>query len=340
MKNVLRLLFLALGLGLFAWFVREAGPAEIVRALKGIGWEKGALAMLPYLLVYGFDTLGWRFAFSSASAHLLPYFTQVRLRMAGEAVNNLIPSAYVGGEPVKIYLAKKRGVPTIAAAQSVVVAKTTMTIAQVFAIAIGALAATYSLDPGSWAHKGMLATTAIAACVAAALFWLQSRGMFTTVLRIVRALKIRIEKLEEAEPHLAELDEEIVSFYRNDKRRFFLSTLFHLCGWLSGMAEVMAISYLIGMPVHWTQAIAIEAFTGVAKGVGIFAPGSLGVQESGIALLFRVMGLPDALGISYAIIRRARELLFVAIGGAFLFSEEAGIRALADKARAETAEEG
>lgn len=339
MKNVLRILFLALGLGLFAWFVHEAGPAEIMRALRGIGWGKGALAMLPYLLVYGFDTLGWRFAFSSASAHLLGYLTQMRLRMAGEAVNNLIPSAYVGGEPVKIYLARKRGVPTIAAAQSVVVAKTTMTIAQVFAIALGALAATYTLQPGSWAHKGMLVTTCIAAAIAGLLFWLQSHGMFTTILKAVRALHLKIAALESAEPHLAELDDEIVSFYRNDRLRFFWSTLFHLCGWLAGMVEVLVISHLIGMPLHWTQALAIEAFTGVAKGVGIFAPGSLGVQESGIALLFRVMGLPDALGISYAIVRRARELLFIVIGGAFLFSEEASIRSLAAKARAEAMEE-
>lgn len=339
MKNLLRFVFLALGVGLFAFFIKEAGTDEILHTLRDLGWGKGLLAMTPYLLVYGADTVGWRFAFSSASAHLLSYLTQVRLRMAGEAVNNLIPSAYVGGEPVKIYLAKKRGVSTIAAAQSVVVAKTTMTIAQVFAIALGALAATRSLEPGSWAHKGMLATTAIAAGVAGMLLWLQSRGMFTTILKIIRALHLKIAALENAEPHLKELDDEIVSFYRNDKLRFFLSTLFHLGGWILGTVEVLVISHLLGMPLHWTQALAIEAFTGVAKGVGLFAPGSLGVQESGIALLFRVMGLPDALGISYAILRRAREVLFVLIGGAFLFGEEASIRALAEKARAETAEE-
>ena len=339
MKNILRFLFLALGVGLFAFFIKEAGTDEILHTLGELGWAKGALAMLPYLLVYACDTMGWRFAFSSASAHHLGYLAQVRLRMAGEAVNNLIPSAYVGGEPVKIYLAKKRGVPTINAAQSVVVAKTTMTIAQVFAIALGALAATRSLDPGSWAHKGMLVTTGIAAGVAAMLFWLQSRGMFTTLLKVARTLRLKIAALDKAEPHLAELDDEIVSFYRNDKMRFFWSTIFHLCGWIVGMVEVFVISHLLGMPLDWSQALAVEAFTGVAKGVGIFAPGSLGVQESGIALLFRVMGLPDALGISYAIVRRAREVLFVLIGGAFLLSEEASIRALAEKARRETAEE-
>src|SRR5262249_16007607 len=80
--------------------------------------------------------------------------------------------------------------------------------------------------------------------------------------------------------------------------------------------------YLVGMPLDWSQALAFEAFIGVAKGLGIFAPAALGVQESGIIFLFFLFGLPLSLAAPYAIIRRARDLTFPLIRGALLYIGE------------------
>ena len=93
------------------------------------------------------------------------------------------------------------------------------------------------------------------------------------------------------------------------------------------------------MPLTWVEALAIESFTSVAKVVGIFAPGSIGVQESGIVLLFRIFGLPQALGIPYAIIRRGREVIYAIIGIIFLHLEHTSVRALERRVRAEAAVE-
>jgi hypothetical protein len=76
------------------------------------------------------------------------------------------------------------------------------------------------------------------------------------------------------------------------------------------------------MPLGWSQALAFEAFISVAKALGVFAPAALGVQESGVIFLFYLFGLPSALAVPYAIIRRARELTFALIGGALLYAEE------------------
>lgn len=334
MKAALRLLVLALAAALFAWFVDEAGPGEILATFSKLG-ARSVLVILPYALVYACDTLGWHFAFAGTTRPRLRYWLEFKLRMAGEAVNNIVPSAMIGGEPVKVYLAGKHGVSTLAAAQSVVVAKTTMTLAQVVFIALGALAATHTLAAGSPAHRAMLITTALAAAVVVALFWLQRRGMFTGLLDLARACHVRVQALESRESHLRELDETIRTFYRDDRARFALSTGFHLVGWIVGFVEILLVSHLVGVPLHWTQAFAIEAFAAVAKGLGAFMPGSIGVQESGILLLFRLFGLPDALGVSYAILRRGRELVWVGLGGAFLFSEETSVRSLAEHVRAQ-----
>jgi uncharacterized membrane protein YbhN (UPF0104 family) len=85
--------------------------------------------------------------------------------------------------------------------------------------------------------------------------------------------------------------------------------------------EILLVSHLLGMPIDLSQAIAAEAFIGVAKGLGIFVPGALGVQESGIVFLCLLFGMPPALGVAYAIIRRGRDVVYAAIGGIFLYAE-------------------
>ena len=89
---------------------------------------------------------------------------------------------------------------------------------------------------------------------------------------------------------------------------------------------------MLGLPLTWTEAIAIESFITVAKAVGIFVPAALGVQESGVVLLFQIFGLPVPIAVAYAILRRGRDLFYVLVGGALLYSEEASFKRVLDHA--------
>ncbi len=100
-----------------------------------------------------------------------------------------------------------------------------------------------------------------------------------------------------------------------------LSTAAYFGGWMADTLEILLVSHLLGMPIDFSQALAVEAFISVAKALGIFVPGALGVQESGIVFLCYLFGLPPALGVSYAIIRRGREVVYAAIGGMFLYAD-------------------
>jgi glycosyltransferase 2 family protein len=319
MKLAIRLLLALAGLALFAWFVHRAGPGEIAQSFARLGWL-APLALLPYALVYVLDTLGWRFAFGRDGVRL-GFGTLMRIRWAGEALNSVFASAYIGGEAVKVKLLQKRGVPTMNAASSVVAGKTAQVLAQVVFIALGALAGAVNLPRDSPARTGMLAVTAAAMLVVALLFWMQRVGMFSSLLALTTKLGINIAALKTRAESLRELDQRIFDFYRRDHRNFFLSTLSYLAGWMADSLEILLVSHLLGMPVEWSQALAVEAFISVAKALGIFVPGALGVQESGFVFLFYLFGLPTALGVSYAIIRRGRELVYALIGGALLYAE-------------------
>jgi len=315
MKLALKLLVAAVGLALFAWFVQRAGPGEIARAFANLGWL-APVVLLPFGLVYLLDTLGWRFAFGKEGVPAVGFATLVRIRWAGESINTVLPSAYIGGEAAKVQLLHKRGVPRMQSASSVVAGKTAQVVAQVAFIVAGSIAGAVNLPPESPARIGMLLITALATAIVLLLLWLQRRGMFRTLAAVlpVRALTTRGESLRQ-------LDERIFEFYRKDRRHFALSTAAYFSGWMADSLEILLVSHLLGMPIDFSQALAAEAFIGVAKGFGIFVPGALGVQESGIVFLCLLFGMPPALGIAYAIIRRGRDVVYAAIGGIFLYAE-------------------
>ena len=320
MKLALKIFVAVVGLALFAWFVQRAGVGEIASAFANLGWL-APVVLLPFGLVYLLDTLGWRFSFGEAGVPGVGFGTLARIRWAGESINTVLPSAYIGGEAVKVQLLRKRGVPRMHSASSVVAGKTAQVVAQVVFIAAGAVAGVAILPPESPARAGMLTISALAIAVVALLIWLQQRGMFSTLAAVlpVRALTRRAESLRQ-------LDNRIFEFYRKDRRHFALSTAAYFGGWMADTLEILLVSHLLGMPIDFAHALAVEAFISVAKALGIFVPGALGVQESGIVFLCYLFGLPPALGVSYAIIRRGREVVYVAIGGMFLYAEGISFR--------------
>jgi putative membrane protein len=329
MKRAFKLTLLLLGLALFAWFVRRAGVGAITDAFRQLGWF-APVALLPYALVYLADTLGWWFAFGWNA--LRPrFFTLLRVRWAGEAVNNVVPSGYVGGEAVKVYLLHRRGFPALAATTSVVVGKTVQVSAQVVFIALGAVLALGHLPAGSPARPGMAIVAALALVAVLALFWVQSHGLFGLVHGLVRRLPFRWPALERREAHLRELDARIFRFYHQDRRGFVASGVAYFAGWLCDALELLVVSHLLGFPLAFGECVAIESFISVAKALGIFVPAAVGVQESGVWLLFQLFGLTEQQAVAYAVLRRGRELVFVAIGTALFYAEGATLRGLAGK---------
>ena len=327
MKTAARLLLLAAGLALFGWFIQRAGVGEIWRTCVSLGWL-APLALLPYAVIYAADTLGWRFAFAGNASLPVSFWRLYRIRWCGESVNNVVPSAYIGGESVKIYLLHKHGVSAGQAAASVIVGRTLQTLTQILFIALGAAAFLSIADPESNLRLGIMFVLAGSVTVVGGLFWLQSRGMFSILFRLLSKLGIRSAALESKREKLEQIDHQVAGFYRNDRRRFALSAGGYFAGWLLDTLDIYLVSWLLGMPIGWTQALAVEAFISVAKMLGLFVPGALGVQESGIALVCRLAGLPDALGLAYAIIRRGRDVVYASLGWLLLYLEEASLKEL------------
>lgn len=314
--SVLRLLLLGLGLltlGLLIWHI---GPHNIYQAIAALGPVALLAILTPSVLMYVVEAYGWKVTLGPSARHI-PFWRLLVIRTAGEVVNMTTPTAYVGGEPLKAYLLKRYEVPMVEGLASVVIAKTTMTIAEVLFILVGIALGLMLL--GADGSSGRIVAAAffgvgLLLFGTAALVFVQRRGVFTWTLNLLRKVGCPIAFLEAREETLKALDATILNFYGHHRGAFYASTGLYFMGWMAEAGEVFVIVSYLGEPAHLLSAISIGALSVFIKGGTFFIPGSLGAQDGGNLLLLQAFGYGDVTGITFALLRRFRELVWIAVG--------------------------
>lgn len=314
---MLRYILLAVGLIVLSLLVWRIGPVNIYEAAARLGPTALLAILIPSVVMYSVDAYGWKVVLGR-TAQGIPFWRLLTIRTAGEVVNMTTPTAYLGGEPLKAYLLKKRyDVPMAEGAASVVIAKTTMTIAEVFYILTGIALAFWILGAGSSAGQTITAallSVGLLVCSISGFVFIQHRGLFASILSLVRKLGLRIRSLEAQDEHLRSIDRTILNFYSHHRRAFLASTGVYFFGWLAESLEVFGIIYLLGGSVSVLSALSIGALAVFIKGGSFFIPGSLGAQDAGNLLLLQAFGYSDVAGITFALLRRFRELVWIGIG--------------------------
>jgi putative membrane protein len=308
----IKIILLLIGLVGFATLLYKLDAREVYYDLCQLKWRL-FLVLLPYSLVFALDTLGWKYAFQGWTPKLT-FSSLFAARMAGEAINCLTPSGYMGGEPLKAYLLKRYNISMVEGMASVVISRTIMAIAQVVFILLGV-----TLALSRFQATGMLLTVAtgtilVGIPITALVFISQKKGLFTAFYNLLRRFKITVRYLEDRERELMELDENISQFYSTNRRGFFLCFFFYFLGWLAGVIEVYLILTFLGVPIDLFGLFIIESLFTVARSVTSFIPGSLGGQEGGVVLIFLALQLTIQTGLSFCIIRRIREAVWVLAG--------------------------
>jgi len=313
---VLRPLLLLVGLLTLSLIVWHIGPGNIYDAATRLGPVALCVILIPSLVMYAVEAYGWRITLGPAGQSV-SFLRVFAVRTAGEVVNMTTPTAYVGGEPLKAYLLQKSGVPMVEGLASVVIAKTTMTIAQVLFILLGIALGFWILggqgSSGQIVAAGLLSIGLLAFGTMAFVF-VQRRGLFVWILEMLRTCGVRIGFLEAREDQLRELDRTILNFYTRHQAAFYVSTGLYFLGWLAEALEVFVIIYYLGGPAEVWSAISIGALSVFIKGGTFFIPGSLGAQDGGNLLLLQAFGYSDVTGITFALLRRFRELVWIGIG--------------------------
>lgn len=88
--------------------------------------------------------------------------------------------------------------------------------------------------------------------------------------------------------------------------------------WLLESVDTAIVLRLVGGPLDWSLAFAAEVAISMVRSVGNIAPVGLGMQDAGYATLFRAMGLSPEGSAAFVLVKRGKELVWVATGYALL----------------------
>jgi uncharacterized protein (TIRG00374 family) len=287
--------------------IADNDPAAIAASIGRLGWRLAIVIFFPMILVVVFDALGWRYAFTHDRVGL---GTLVWTRLAGEAFNLTTPTAALGGEAVKTWLLRDR-VPVAEALSSVIVAKTTITIAQGLLLLLGVVLAWTSLAADSRILTAMEWLLALEIASLALFVLAQTRGLASFGGRVLARLGMRRFEGHEG---LGRVDRSLTEFYLQRPRRLALSILHHFVAWLLGAVETWMILWFLGTPVSLVTATVIEAFGTGIRFATFLIPGSLGALEGGYAATFAALGLGSTMGVTFSLVRRIREIVWIAVG--------------------------
>jgi uncharacterized membrane protein YbhN (UPF0104 family) len=310
------------GLVLLVWLVRELGADQVLANLRLVGWGI-VLIIGQELLAYGANTLGWWAAFPRPRPRIA-LRQLLAARIAGDGVNYLTPTATLGGEFVRTRFLHGRAGSTALVA-SVAVAKLSQTIGQIAFVVVG-LAVILDATPLPPAVRhGLLAGLAAFSTLALVLLFGQRRGMFAPMLRWAERLGVPA-RAPEFTRRVQHLDDEIARFHGTADGAFVLSIASFFVGWSLGIVEIYLILWFLGVGATVQRALTIEVLSVAIDGMLFFVPAKAGTQEGGKVLIFTILGLDPAKGLSLGILRRIRELTWALVGLLILSRQQLAAR--------------
>lgn len=312
--RALRIAYLVAGLGLLAAVLYGVDLAAAGGWLARMGVAGVAAVITVYALVFTCDSAAWWFILGAEKLEGAWLARLWLVRLVGEAFNAIIPAASLGGEPVKALLLKKRhGVGYGEAAASLVMAKTITLIALILFSAIGL---TLMLGSNSYADTyGAVAGAGLAALAAGVLgFFAVQRWGVTSRLAARYAARHPGGRIETALGHMRSIDERFAGFYHRRPGRFAAALALALASWMFGALELYVILDFLGRPITPAEAWITESVLQLVRAGSFFIPANLGASEVGFVVLVGALTGQPPLGLAAALMRRARELLWIVAG--------------------------
>jgi uncharacterized protein (TIRG00374 family) len=314
-RSVTWLLFV-IGLGSLVVLVWRMGPETIMTQLTAVGWLL-PLVVLPYVVVAIFDTLGWWFAFPG-KPYPFGYFDLFRLRLAAKAINDITPSFSMAGEVAKVHVLRLRGIDGATAVTSVVAAKTTITLSELWFLFLGLLLVPLKVPPAEVLFPQVWIGLLVAGLGIAGMILWQRNGFFRPFLRLYQRIGLPRRFLKRYREVMHSTDDMLAQYMRESSTNFWLSCFMHFIGWVAGGLEVWIILSSMGVHIDLGTAIVVEALLVLVQGITGFLPANLGALEGGAVGIFLWIGLSPQSALAFMLLRRLRQVMWIGTGFAIL----------------------
>lgn len=310
-QSVIKAFFLLAGFAIFIYLFQQLGVTNVLGRMYQMGWGFFIILFFPVLIQQVLFVYGWKFTFPGPSSRFQDLF---QVHLLGEAFNYITPGGQMGGEPLKaLSLKKEHG--GVQALGSVITAKTGKTMAMAFFILAGILLAIHNLTLAPRIQQALIASIGALILLSLLFLFLQHKGLFGPLMRFIEKKFFFIpESFKEKIAHFDDLDAKLKEFYSDQKGKFFISLLFFTVAWTVGFLEIYLILHLLGVKATLSTALIIEALSLIINATLFFVPAGIGTQEGGKVFIFKLLSIDPALGLALGLVRRMRELTWVALG--------------------------
>ncbi|MBE8723163.1 lysylphosphatidylglycerol synthase transmembrane domain-containing protein [Sphingobacterium pedocola] len=323
-KKHLKISLLFIVLSFIAIFIWKTDLSAVKKELHNIGFHAiyiFACTFLAYLL----GTWGWRICLG-ADKKKISVSQLFIVRQIGETVGLYNPTSVVGGDLYKVELLKRYCIDTQIALNSVLVSRITAVLSQVLLflsmmlwLLLSPLGTRISNLFGFWLYAlvGVLIIAKIGLFV-----WIGTSKRFETV-----HVEDNESKWKRIKRSIDTLLFDVKFFFQNDKKAFWCSYFLFFSHWIVGSLEFYLILHFLGYHVTVIHGLFLDMYSIVFKSFGAFIPGQLGIEELGNKFALSTIGIASiSLWITVSLLRRTRQLCWIAIGFLLYFLIKKDVR--------------
>src|SRR5436305_10730201 len=291
------------GAALFTILLIRQGAPQVGAAFASASWAIAAVVAYHFAVPVFLDALAWWVLFPKSDR--LPLRKLLWMRWIGESVSTLVPSAAVGGDVVRARLAAINGAPLSVAAGTVLVDLTLGVFTQAAFTLLGVV-----LLVGVTGQKNFVRPTLIGTLIGvvgvAGFYFVQRLGMFRFLALIVARLANSPEWQSLVQGGET-LDQTVRALYARRK------AVIACCGWtilslVLGSGEIWIALHALDLHATIANAVILQSMVLTVRSAAFAVPSGLGVQETGYYFVGQLLGIPDYLAITLALIARVREL--------------------------------
>ena len=305
--------FLLGGIALLGWMVGQVGLRDLLASFQIVGFwlvPFFLLEIIPDLL----HTAGWAACFQGYQRRLR-LWQLYGIRLAGNAINQVTPTATLGGEVVKVLLLQ----PTLPRAQvtaAVVIDKASITLAQMFYLAFGLVYTMGHLPLSSELQWALSLTIGLISLGLLGFVAFQRYGLLSKLVSQVCRLKYTPRKLHQLSQHLAPLDAQLMAYYTAHPWRFGGSLLWHFVAFVcAGSKTYILLRLLLGYQAPgWFEALMVAMAVAALDQMFFLVPARLGTLEGARVLVLSAVGIPQVFGLTFGLIARLESLCWNGIG--------------------------
>jgi hypothetical protein len=325
------IIFAVGGLLLFAYYVWKAGPQSIWANIAQLG-----AGFIVVLIISGMRPLvraaAWTRCFEGGTK--LSLRDALKAYLAGDALGNLTPFGMIVSEPAKAAFVRDR-VPVVASISALAVENLFYMLSVALFIFAGTAALLLSfplkshMRLASYVTLGSVIVVLLVGFVVVRQQWRFVSGLFSAFE--ARGLMRRFTSARRE--RLLAIEDRIYGFYAHHRSRFLPILALEACFHLAGVVEVYTTLYFMNARPTWLAAFVLESVNRVINVIFKFVPMRAGVDEIGTERFTRLLGFKDTIGGTLAIVRKARVIVWTAIGVAVLVRRGLSLRSMAREAQ-------